>query len=90
MADQPDIGRAALDELGRLNDILAINELVLNVFIHPEFLQRRLRGPPIRRVARVGDGDFAHRRIEQGLDANFLQRNRRSLPLPPLLASIVR
>ena len=57
------------DELRRLGDVLAEDELLLHRVPDAERLQRRLGRAAVRRVPRVGDGDLLHGRIGEGEQA---------------------
>src|SRR6266446_1992460 len=48
MGDDADVGRTALDELGRLHNAVPVHELSLYFLVDPERLHGPLRRPPIR------------------------------------------
>src|SRR5207249_6431211 len=81
-ADDSEFRSAALDELGRLHHAVAKHESVLYPVIDAQALHGRLRCSAVWCVARIGDGNPAHRRAEQRLHPELLDFDGRSTRRP--------
>src|SRR5438309_5539762 len=62
VADDSDFRSAARDELRRLHHAVAKHEAALDPVIDAQALHGRLRRSAVRRMARISDGNPAHRR----------------------------
>src|SRR5712691_3691528 len=78
VADDSEFRSAALDELGRLHHAVAEHESLLYLVIDAQALHGRFRCSAVRGMARIGDGNPAHRRAEQCLHPELLDFDGRS------------
>src|SRR5262249_28756979 len=74
--DDTNVRGSGLGVLGRLGNVFAQDDAVLDLVVNAKGLQRLFGSSSVRCIIGIGNGDFLHRGMQQGLLFQFLHNNR--------------